>query len=104
MKLLTVIASQAVFAGVFAGVVHVPRGGEYDTLDGCDDVELNCIANVDGNIVGVAEGHFTKTCNKIKVNREHVGGPVTLTATCKGPKGKVEASTKLVVQRPRIDC
>lgn len=40
MKLLTVIASQAVFAGVFAGVVHVPRGGEYDTLDGCDDVEL----------------------------------------------------------------
>ncbi|KAI0445240.1 hypothetical protein F4803DRAFT_571655 [Xylaria telfairii] len=126
MKLLALVASQTVFASVFAGVVHVPRAGEYDTLDGCDEVGLapkkwgailkaqcwvqqdgqwrvsdttldlnSCIANVDGKMVGVAEGHFAKTCDKLKVNRDHPGSPVTLTATCKGPHGKVDASTTL---------
>ncbi|KAI0448776.1 hypothetical protein F5B21DRAFT_496509 [Xylaria acuta] len=58
-------------------------------------LDLNdCIANVDGTMVGVAEGHFAKTCNNIKVQREH-NGLVTLTATCKSRHGKVDASTKL---------
>ncbi|KAI8946145.1 hypothetical protein F4801DRAFT_583688 [Xylaria longipes] len=122
MKLLSIIAFPCVFAGVFAGVIHTPRADQDDTLKSCDgvivkskwlhancwvqkdgqwsvsetNIDLNsCVANVDGTMVGVAEGNFGKTCKNTKVSREHNNGPVTLTATCGSAHGKVDASTKL---------
>ncbi|KAI1747603.1 hypothetical protein F4782DRAFT_535264 [Xylaria castorea] len=124
MKLLTIIAFQFAFAGVFAKAIHAPRVDQDDTLNSCDGVNLgwglrlhamcfvlqkdgewiesdtsidlnDCIANIGGTMVGAAEGHFGKSCNNIKVQRERNDSPITLNATCKGFRGKVDASIKL---------